>query len=185
MAVVVVGGSGRSAGKTALVCGLIAALPEFAWTAVKISSHEHGKRELVWEEREAGTGTDTARYLAWGARRALLMTTDDEGLALRVRELEGMLGPGAHVIYESNRIVEHVRADVCLAVIVDTETAPKASFRVVLEHADAMVARGEADSVSEGAKPVFHLAAMERVSAEMQIWLRERLGCDQGRTMNA
>ncbi len=180
MAVVVVGGSGRSAGKTALVCGLIAALPEYAWTAVKISSHAHDKREPVWEEREPGKGTDTARYLAWGARRALLMTAADEDLALRTRELEGMLGPGAHVIYESNRIAEQVRADVCLAVLADTETAPKASFRGVVERADAMVARGDVDSVLEGAKPVFHLAAMERVSAEMQIWLRERLECVQG-----
>ena len=32
MAIIVVGGSGRGAGKTALVCGLIRALPEIRWT---------------------------------------------------------------------------------------------------------------------------------------------------------
>ena len=37
MAVVVVGGGGRGAGKTSLVCGVIAALPEMQWVAVKIA----------------------------------------------------------------------------------------------------------------------------------------------------
>jgi hypothetical protein len=41
MAIIVVGGSNRGVGKTALVSGLIAALPEYRWTAVKITSHEH------------------------------------------------------------------------------------------------------------------------------------------------
>jgi hypothetical protein len=41
MAIIVVGGSNRGVGKTALVCGLIAALPEYRWNAVKITSHEH------------------------------------------------------------------------------------------------------------------------------------------------
>jgi hypothetical protein len=176
MAVIVVGGGGRGAGKTALVCGLIAALPEFAWTAVKITGHAHGKREPVWEEREAGQGTDTARYLAAGARQALLVTAGDDDIALRVRELAAMLGPGAHAIYESNRAVEHVRADVCLAVMGDVETAPKASFRGILERADALVVFNASDFVSEGAKLVFHLAALERVSPEMREWLRKRLG---------
>ena len=44
MAVVVVGGGGRGVGKTALVCGVIAALPEMQWVAVKIAGHEHGLR---------------------------------------------------------------------------------------------------------------------------------------------
>jgi hypothetical protein len=41
MAIIVVGGSNRGVGKTALICGLIAALPEYHWAAVKIATHEH------------------------------------------------------------------------------------------------------------------------------------------------
>ena len=74
MAIIVVGGSSRGVGKTALVCGLIASLPEFRWTAVKITGHKHGKPEPVWEETTAGQGSDTARYLAAGARWALLVS---------------------------------------------------------------------------------------------------------------
>ena len=175
MAVIVVGGAGQSVGKTALVCGLIRALPELDWIAVKITRHAHGKAEDIWEEREAGQGTDTARYLAAGARRALLVTAGEQDLALRLRELEAMLGPGANVIYESNRAAEHLRADLCLAVMGAAETAPKPSFQGIVERADAMVARGGGGFASEGAKPVFSMAEPERVSAEMREWLRERL----------
>jgi len=37
MAIVVVGGHSRSVGKTSVVAGLIAALREFNWTALKIT----------------------------------------------------------------------------------------------------------------------------------------------------
>ena len=53
------------------------ALPEIPWTAVKITTHEHGrergqdKTTPIWEETAPGEGTDTARYLSAGARRAL------------------------------------------------------------------------------------------------------------------
>ena len=78
MAVIVVGGGGRGAGKTALVCGLMRALPEISWTAVKITTHEHGNSTPIWEETAPGDTTDTARYLAAGARRALLVTASEE-----------------------------------------------------------------------------------------------------------
>src|SRR5208282_1655489 len=74
MAIIVVGGSSRGVGKTALVCGLIAALPEFRWTAVKITTHDYGKPKPIWEETRAGQETDSARYLAAGAERAFLAT---------------------------------------------------------------------------------------------------------------
>src|ERR1700733_3773852 len=86
MAIIVVGGGGRGAGKTALVCGLVRALPDISWTAVKITSHEHGHEHgqdnptPIWEETAPGEGSDTARYLAAGACRALLVTAGEDGL---------------------------------------------------------------------------------------------------------
>src|ERR1700740_2868161 len=74
MAVIIVGGSGRNVGNTTLVFSLSAALPEYRWTAVKISAHEHGHPEPVWEESASGEETDTERYLAAGAQRSLLVT---------------------------------------------------------------------------------------------------------------
>lgn len=175
MAVIVVGGSGRGVGKTALVCGLIAALPEFAWAAVKITRHAHGKPEAVWEETASALRTDTSRYLAAGARRALLVTAGEDELALRLGELETMLEPGANVIYESNRIVEHVRTDVCLAVAGNVEAVQKPSFRWVVERADALVLPAGTTNLAAEGKLVFRLDRLDSISDAMQNWLRHRL----------
>ena len=42
MAIVVVGGHSRNVGKTSVVAGLIAALPEFHFAAMKITQYGHG-----------------------------------------------------------------------------------------------------------------------------------------------
>lgn len=187
MAIIVVGGGGRGAGKTALVCGLIRALREIEWTAVKITTHEHGKATPIWEEATLGQETDTARYLAAGARRALLVTpelmTAGEG-ATRTSGAE--LGPivdrilrecpsTGSLIFESNSVLEHVRPDVCLCASSSPWTEVKASYSLVLEHADAMVELAAHDHIIEAEKITFRLAAMERVSPVMLEWVRERL----------
>ena len=192
MAIVVVGGSGRGVGKTALVCGLIAALPEFQWAAVKIASHEHGQGEAIWEESDSapdvGQGTDTARYLAAGAQRAFLVTPDLHssspvtGFPFLLGELWSKLGPGAHVLIESNRILQYLKPDLCL--LVDGGPAGrKASFTFAFGHGDALVAHAGADETiggGEQSKPIFHLATLERISAQMTAWVRERLGAEPG-----
>jgi len=184
MAIVVVGGSHRGVGKTALVCGLIAALPEYRWIAVKITSDNHGKPTPVWEETEAGHGTDTARYLAAGAVRAFLITASHDEMEQRLAELERITGPEHNVIYESNRVVDFVRPDICL--LVDElagEEAAKPSFLRFAANADAMVSQASCDSVSDDsviagsgvARPRFLLVAFERIPSQMAEWLRQRI----------
>jgi hypothetical protein len=185
MAMVVIGGSRRGVGKTALVCGLIAVLPEIRWTAVKVTTHNHGNSQPLWEETSPGQGTDTARYLAAGAQRAFLASPAlREGsfvpnFPLLLAELWSKLGPGAHVLFESNRIVDYLKPD--LSLVVDGglgHSGRKASFRIAALHADAMVSHSDADRMiggDEQSKPIFHLAALERISAQMEAWLRRRL----------
>ena len=183
MAIIVVSGGGRGVGKTALVCGVIAALPEMAWTAIKLTGHTHGDLPAIYDEKLPGQGTDTARYLAAGAERAFLVTAGDAELAGRVQEVQSMLSPGANVIFESNRIVQHLRPDFCIAVRAGTEAnGPKPSFDRAMQLADALIMRSETDRFVEEAfadgrqpMPVFHLRRFERVSPEMRLWLRQRL----------
>lgn len=175
MATVVIGGSGRDAGKTTLACALIAALPEFGWTAVKISPHGHRMPAPVFEETTAGQGRDTARYLGAGAWRALLVTA--EGSDLPLEELNAACGKDAHVLLESNRIIEHLRPDVCLAVVGE-EGEMKPSFAPLLHRADAVVARTRAalERIERPAAAcVFLLEDMRRIPPEMVAWLRGRL----------
>ena len=42
MSLVVVGGHSRNIGETSVAAGLIAALPRYNWTAMKITQHGHG-----------------------------------------------------------------------------------------------------------------------------------------------
>jgi hypothetical protein len=179
MAIIVVGGGGRGAGKTALVCGLIRALPEIAWTAVKITSHAHGHAATIFEERIAGSDTDTARYLTAGARRALLVTAEGAALAPVVKQILEQCRPPQCLIFESNRILEHVRADLCLAAATSPFEASKPSFGMVEDHMDATVGLAGHDHAidpAHGVAPIhFHLRSFEAISPVMCAWVRERL----------
>lgn len=172
MAIVVVGGSAGKAGKTALICGLVSALPEFAWTAVKITDHVQTGLPAIHEETMPGYQSETARYLMAGAQRAFLLAAEDDELALGLRELGEKLDDGAHLIFDSSRVLRHVRPEVAIAI---GDGPGKPSFTLVLYGADALVVHAEDDSVITGEKPVFKLAAFEHISVAMQKWLRKRL----------
>jgi hypothetical protein len=175
MAIIVVGGGGRGAGKTALVCGLMRALPEITWTAIKVTSHEHGKATPIWEETAPGQETDTARYLAAGARRALLVTAGDDTLGPIVQQVLRECLPPAGVIFESNSVLRHLRPDVCLCAATSPWVQEKPTYDLLSQRMDAMVELAGHDHIIEAEQITFRLASMERVSATMQEWLRERL----------
>ena len=194
MAIIVVGGSTKGAGKTTLVCGLIAALPEFRWNAVKITTHEHDDYPPIWEEKLPGDDPDTARYLAAGAARAFLATPPTQPLTAQP-DLPSLLdrfwpkfGRGTNLIFESNSVVHHVRPNICLMIHASPKRElplpeRKPSFLAALNHADALVALSDADRVipdglclpGQAPKPVFHLAALARVSPQMLAWIRPLL----------
>jgi len=176
----------KKEGKTTLVCGLIAALDDFRWTAVKITSEPHNNLPPIYEENSAGPETDTARYLAAGAARAFLLTVPREpDLADVLDEFWPRIGRGANLIFESNRVASHVRADACLLIQGDPrEGAGKPSYYRAAQFADALVVRGDADlMVADGMKmegqprgPIFNLKQLDRISVEMNIWLKQRPG---------
>jgi len=154
MAIVVIGGHSRSVGKTSLVAGLIAALPEREWLAIKITQYGHGLCSVngdscgcavdehtfaITEERDRSGASDTSRFLVAGARRALWVRTKQGQLALAMPDLRRELAPAHDVIIESNSVIRFLRPDVYLSVL-DTATADfKASAREFLDRASALV----------------------------------------------
>jgi hypothetical protein len=163
--VIVVGGHTRSIGKTQLVCDLISAFPRANWIAGKITQFGHGvcaqngencdcapddhTSALDWELR-ADTGTDSARFLAAGARRSFWLRTKQgflaEGLpllraALRqsTGELSGELPP---LLIESNSLLQFLKPSLYLAVIDPSKEDFKDTARSALDRADALVLRG-------------------------------------------
>jgi hypothetical protein len=174
MAILVVGGGGKGAGKTALICGLLRALPDRKWTAIKITSHAHVPHEPIFEETAAGQETDTARYLAAGAGRALLFTAHEGGLGALMRKFLDE-HPGSHLIVESNSVLNHLKPDLCFAVSMSLKGGDKPSFEIVEQCADATVALGGHDHVIPGARIHFHLRSLEAISPTMLEWVNERL----------
>jgi len=183
VATVVVGGSGKDVGKTALVCAIIAALKDFAWTAVKITGHDYEPglpvllgEESIREETSSNGGTDTARYLSAGARRSLLVTR--QGAEVPLGEIQRAVGADRNVIYESNRIVDVIRPDVAVALIAGSHQDWKASFVRFHEKADAVVSSGDAEIHPRSLRSeVAHFASKtgDPLSADMEQWLREKL----------
>lgn len=154
MAIIVIGGHSRSVGKTSLVAGLISALREFDWTAVKITQYGHGvcsadgepcdcaTADHSWaisEERDRSGQSDTSRFLIAGAVQSLWARTEQGRLAEAMPTLRRRLEGARNVIIESNSVLKFVRPDLYLTVL-DPSTADfKNSAREFLDRADAVI----------------------------------------------
>ena len=156
MAIVVVGGHSRSVGKTSVVAQLIARLPQWNWTACKITQFGHGFCSANGEpchcetdehtlaisaERAPASATDTGRFLAAGAVRSLWVRTRIGRLADAMPRLRQEIAGAENVIIESNSVLQFLRPDLYLTVL-DFATADfKDSARLFLDRADAVLVR--------------------------------------------
>jgi hypothetical protein len=164
--VVVVGGHTRSIGKTQLVCDVIAAFPKVNWVAGKITQYGHGVCAqngencdcaplehvcaLDWETSPE-TGTDSARFLAAGAKRSFWLRTKQgflaEGMPL-LREAMGDMEKELDatqkraLIVESNSLMRFVKPSLYFAVIDPGKEDFKESAQIALDRANALVLRG-------------------------------------------
>jgi hypothetical protein len=154
MAILVVGGHSRNIGKTSVVAGLIAALPEMRWTAFKVTQFGHGvcsangepcdcetgdHTVAVSEERREASGTDSARYLAAGAVRSFWVRTRQGQLAEAMPRIRKELERAENAVIESNSILRFLRPDVYLSVLDPTVADFKDSARLYLDRADAVL----------------------------------------------
>ncbi|NYF79791.1 hypothetical protein [Granulicella arctica] len=154
MAIVVVGGSTRNIGKTSVVAGLIRSLPEMHWTAFKITQFGHGVCSAngepcdcetadhtiaISEERDAKSGTDSARYLDAGAVRSFWVRTRQGQLAEAMPRIRKELAQAENAIIESNSILRFLRPDLYLSVLDPATVDFKDSARLFLDRADAVL----------------------------------------------
>jgi hypothetical protein len=168
--VIVIGGHTRSIGKTQLVCDVIAAFPQVHWIAGKITQYGHGvcaqngdncdcaPTEHVcainWETR-SDSGTDSARFLAAGARESFWLRTKQgflaEGLPLlRTALQEAGRDSGrepSSLIVESNSLLQFLKPSLYFAVIDPAKEDFKDSARAALDRSDALILRGPPDAL--------------------------------------
>jgi hypothetical protein len=166
--VIVVGGHTRSIGKTQLVCDIISTFPRANWIAGKITQYGHGVCAqngsdcdcapdehicaIEWEAHPQ-SGTDSARFLAAGAKRSFWLRTKQgflaEGLPLMRDALKQSFPEPEEdsppLILESNSLMQFLKPSLYFAVIDPAREDFKNSARVALDRADALVLRGSMD----------------------------------------
>ncbi|PYP86351.1 MAG: hypothetical protein DMF61_13595 [Blastocatellia bacterium AA13] len=151
---VMVGGHTRNIGKTSVVEGIIRALPDIGWTAVKITQFGHGVCSLngescgcsvdehqfaITQERRSDSGTDTARFLAAGAKRSLWVRTKQGELIAALPALRAQLARDDFVIIESNSLRRFIEPELFLQVVDPSNADFKLSSQTFFDLADAYV----------------------------------------------
>jgi hypothetical protein len=200
VAIVVIGGHSRSVGKTSVVAGLISALREFDWTAVKITQYGHGvcsangapcdcaTADHSWaisEEKNRDGESDTSRFLLAGASRALWVRTEQGRLAEAMPALRQRLEPARHVLVESNSVLRFMRPDLYLTVLDPATEDFKTSAREFLDRADAVILHDHS-KIGESAwrgvslkpvadQPIFGISPPAYVTAEIVEFVRSSL----------
>jgi len=205
MAVIVVGGHSRNIGKTSVVAGLIARLPEFHWTAFKITQYGHGfctadgkpcqcqtadSCVSLSAEQDPASGTDTSRFLAAGAARSIWVRTRMGMLAEAMPRIEKELAASENAILESNSILEFLRPDLYLTVLDPAVADFKDSARRFLGEADAVLLSGsEPDATLHGlplnGQPRFHVPPPTYISDSLTEFVRTRLAASGARISRA
>jgi hypothetical protein len=202
MAIVVIGGHSRSVGKTSVVAGLIAALPAYQWTALKITQYGHGVCSLngeschcatddhswaISEEKDRSGDSDTSRFLVAGAVRALWVRTEQGRLAEAIPTIRRKLAESENAILESNSILKFVRPDLYLTVL-DPATADfKRSAQEFLDQADAVILHAPKAVTNDkpawtgislkpvANRPIFEIRPPEYVTPEMVEFVRNKV----------
>jgi len=196
---VVVGGHSREIGKTSLVAGLIRKFRSRKWTAAKVTlygngvcAHDGGSCgcepasgaafELT-EEYEA-SDTDSGRFLSAGADRSFWLRAPAGDLRLAEAAIRKMIAASAHVIVESNSILELVQPDLFLMLLDFSCEDFKPSSLRFMDRADAFVVIDRGinaplwEDVARGlwdGKPQFLVKPPVYVNAAVAEFVRDKL----------
>ena len=168
------------------------------WSAFKISQYGHGfctadgapcdcatddHTIAISVERNATSGTDTARFLKAGATRAFWVRTRQGMLAEAMPRIRKELAAAENAILESNSVMQFLQPDLYLSVLDAGVADFKDSARLFLDRADAVLVRatgleprwaGISAKLLEG-KPQFAIRPPQYVTDEVENFVRERV----------
>ncbi|MFZ0480821.1 MAG: hypothetical protein WAL71_16900 [Terriglobales bacterium] len=201
MPIIVIGGHTRSVGKTSVVAGLIAALRDRHWTALKITQYGHGVCSAngapcdcatgdhswaVTEERDRSGESDTSRFLVAGADHSWWVRAEQGRLAEAMPRVRTILASAGNTIIESNSILRFLKPDLYLTVLDPSTPDFKSSAQQFLDRADAVLLHPTgADSKGPAwervslkpvvDRPTFTIQPPDYVTPEVVEFVRSRL----------
>ena len=200
MSIVVIGGHTRSVGKTSVVAGLIAALRDFRWTALKITQYGHGVCSAngeacdcatadhswaVTEEKGRSGESDTSRFLVAGADHSWWVRTEQGRLAEAMPRVRTILAKTENAIIESNSILRYLKPNLYLTVLDPSIIDFKSSAQQFLDRADAVLLHSAENSKSPAwervslkpviDRPMFTIRPPDYVTPEVVEFVRARL----------
>ncbi len=197
MAIIVIGGHSRSVGKTSVVAGIISAMPEMHWTALKITQYGHNVCSAngepcdcatndhslaITEERDQTGETDTSRFLVAGADKVYWVRTRVGELAPAIPRIRQIVDSAQNVIFESNSVMKFIRPDLYLTVLDPGNQDFKDSARWFLDRADAILMHDAPQVAWKNVslkpimgRPAFRIAEGHFVTPEIVAYIRERL----------
>jgi hypothetical protein len=200
MSLVVIGGHTRNVGKTSVVAGLISALRDLHWTAVKITQYGHGicsangeacdcaTADHAWavsEEKDRDGESDTSRFLVAGAAHAWWVRTEQGRLAEAMPSIRQILAGSENTIIESNSILRFLKPDLYLTVLDPATKDFKASAQTFLDRADAILLHFSDQSANTAWErvslkpvanlPIFSIRPPQYLGSEVVEFVRKRL----------
>lgn len=140
-----IAGTGRNSGKTMLACRII---DKYSNTrtivAIKISPHRHniepGGQILfqnghicILEETDLGTGKDSSRMLAAGAKRSFFISATEDNLAIALQQTIKLVSEDAFMICESGGLRKWVEPGLFLMVSRNGPSAMNSSKRDLID----------------------------------------------------
>ncbi len=203
MAIIVVGGHSRNIGKTSVVAGLIAALPAYNWTALKITQFGHGRGSLdgepsdcephdrcwtITEEKDKSGKSDSSRFLVAGAKSAFWVRTEQGKLEEAMPAIQQKFADAENSIVESNSILQFIQPDLYISVLDPATEDFKASAQKYLEKADAVVLHESASAPQWQAvkpaqisdRPTFCIVPPPYVNTDLVEFVSQRLKVKSG-----
>jgi hypothetical protein len=171
-------------GKTSVVAGLIAALREYQWLAIKITQYGHGicsnhggpcdcavddaeHSFAINEERDRSGESDTSRFVLSGAARSLWVRSRQGYLAEAMPDIRGEMAKHENIMIESNSVMRFLRPDLYLTVLDPNNADFKDSARNFLDRADAVLLH------QANGTPAWTNVSMRPVSSKPTFSIRE------------
>lgn len=173
---ITVTGKAQAVGKSSLIMKII---ENIKWDlgVIKTSLQADLKKSLVTDDLEvlSTPGTDTASFLASGARKVVFLRSNYQDLLASLEVAKNLVGHHQYVIIEGNSVLEYLNPD--LVIYLDRQTAAlKPSALKAQARADLIIDSDQLFSALKNKKPIPFSFQMKKITCVKAQLIAKALG---------